>query len=96
MSPVGPLVILVTHTCTGENPACTKGATVADVHKVGYCVKCHFNAFVGNAEKVTRKMREEFVKKCLPKAIDEKGDIKSAFRCTGANMEKAKASIAGF
>jgi hypothetical protein len=26
--------------CTGKTPACKAGTTVADVHKVGYCVTC--------------------------------------------------------
>ena len=89
---------LVTHTCTGENPAsCTKGATVADVHKVGYCVKCHFNVFrTIYAALATKKERISFVQKCLPKAVDEKGNIKPAFQCTGEDKKKAMASISAF
>jgi len=61
---------LVTHTCSGKRPRfCKKGVTVADVHKVGYCVKCDYDVFpssnAGNAE---AKHRESFVNRCLPKA----------------------------
>ena len=87
----------MTHTCTGQNPAsCTKGATVADVHKVGYCVKCHFNVFPWAAGAVKEEQRTSFVTKCLPKAIDKEGNIEPTFRCTGEDMKMAMASISGF
>ena len=98
--PVGLVLFkrLVTHTCTGENPAfCTKGATVADVHKVGYCVKCHYDVFPSVfANRAKNKHRRSFVRNCLPKAIDENGNIKPAFQCTGKDKKKAMASISGF
>ena len=87
---------LVTHTC--QNPAsCSKGATVADVHKVGYCVKCDFNVFPSDqTTKAKEKHCRSFVEKCLPKAIDKKGNIKPAIRCSGRDMKMATASISGF
>ena len=98
--PVGVFLFkrLVTHTCTGENPAfCTKGVTVADVHKVGYCVKCDFDVFPNiGAGRAKEEHRISFVTKCLPKAIDKEGNIKPAFRCSGRDMKYATASISGF
>ena len=89
---------LVTHTCSGERPNfCEKGATVADVHKVGYCVKCHYNVFPSDdATKANNRHRKSFVESCLPKAIDEKGNIKPAFQCDPKDSKLASASIAGF
>jgi len=89
---------LVTHTCSGERPNfCEKGATVADVHKVGYCVKCDYDVFPSrDAAKANNKHRKSFVERCLPKAIDEKGNIKPAFQCDPKDSKLASASIAGF
>merc|ERR1719324_651927 len=101
---------LVTHTCTGQNPAfCTKGATVADVYKVGYCVKCHYGKPAKDqdvfpqtwAQATKSKHRIKFVKKCLPKnwaatALDEEGNIKDKFRCSDEDWKHARASITGF
>jgi len=37
---------LVTHVCTGAKPsACRRGDTVADVYKIGYCIRCPKNFF---------------------------------------------------
>lgn len=94
---------LVTHTCTGHNPAfCTKGATVADVYKVGYCVKCQTAVFPQTwAQATTQGHRIKFVNKCIPNnwaatALDKEGNIKKKFRCTGKDWEHARASITGF
>ena len=95
---------LVTHTCTGTNPIfCKKNSatgkmpTVADVHKAGYCIKCNYKPFPHRFAKYTKlKHRKNFVNKCLPRAIDKAGKIKKEFRCTGQDMEYAKAAIAGF
>lgn len=89
---------LVTHTCSGERPRfCKKGVTVADVHKVGYCVKCHYSVFGSMfARKAKTKHRKSFVKRCLPKAIDQNGNVKPAFQCDPENLKFAKASIVGF
>ena len=112
--PVGVFLFkrLVTHTCTGENPAfCTKGVTVADVHKVGYCVKCveerkrkgktyykDFNVFPETwASAANSAHRKSFVNDCLPKAIDKKGNIRRAFECTDPeDLKMAVASISAF
>ena len=89
---------LVTHKCTGTNPTfCKKGTTVADVHKVAYCIKCHYDVFPSTlASSVTDEHRKAFVTKCIPMAIDNQGNIKPGSRCTGDDLTRAGASIAGF
>ena len=88
---------LVTHTCTGSSSACKKGTTVADVFKVGVCVKCDYDVFPSDkAKAATEKHKKSFVDTCLPKAVDAKGAVKAAFRCTGGDKKLAEASIAGF
>ena len=94
---------LVTHTCTGKNPAaCKKGAdgkmpVVADVHKMGFCVDCREKIFPNRAVGyMTEESQKDFLNKCLPKAIDDKGAIKDAYKCTGKDKILAEASIAGF
>ena len=67
------------------------------MHKVGYCVKCHFDVFPHVAAgKAKHKHRKSFVEKCLPKAIDENGNIKPAFECERDDLKMAMASISGF
>ena len=88
---------LVTHTCTGSTSACKKGTTVADVFKVGVCVKCDYNVFPSDKAKDAKdEHKKSFVTKCLPTAIDAKGAVKAASRCTGDDKKFAEASIAGF
>lgn len=98
--PVGIVMFkrIVSHTCTGKNPAfCKEGTTVADVHKVGYCIRCHYNVFPSiRAHDAKDHDRTAFVQKCLPKAIDANGNIRPRFRCTGNDMKRAKASVSGF
>ena len=87
---------LVTHTCTRSTSAC-KGTTVADVFKIGVCVKCNYDVFPSEkAKDAKEKHKKSFVTKCLPTAIDAKGAVKVAFRCTGDDKKLAEASIAGF
>ena len=88
---------LVTHTCTGSTSACKKGTTVADVFKVGVCVKCDYNVFPSiTSSDAKDEHKKSFVTKCLPKAIDAKGTVKAGFRCTGDDKKYADASVAGF
>ena len=88
---------LVTHTCTGSTSACKKGTTVADVLKIGVCVKCDYNVFLmKTAMEAKKKEKKDFVKTCLPKAIDANGAVKADFRCTGDDKKYADASVAGF
>lgn len=98
--PVGVVMFkrLVSHTCTGKGKRgfCQKGATVFDVHKVGYCVKCDKNVFDSSAAKTEDKERESFVEKCLPKAITAKGKIHPKFRCGEEDKELASAAISAF
>ena len=88
---------LVTHTCTGSTSACKKGTTVADVFKVGVCVKCNYNVFPSiQAGYANDHHKKSFVNTCLPKAIDAKGAVKRGFRCTGNDKKYSDASVAGF
>jgi hypothetical protein len=88
---------LVTHTCTRSTSACKKGTTVADVFKVGVCVKCDYDVYPSTlAKRATDEHRKSFVNTCLPKAIDAKGAVKAGFRCTGGDKTYADASVAGF
>jgi len=92
---------VVTHKCTGSNPRfCLKGTLVADVYKVGYCVRCHYNVFPSIWTQLMSKdhrERKDFVNKCLPRAVDKKtGRVKPAFRCTGDDLKKAQGAIAAY
>lgn len=89
---------LVTHTCTGKRPSfCKKGVTVADVHKVGYCVKCHYNVFASRwTDRSSHRHRKAFVYNCLPRAFNKQGKLKPGFECSGDDMKLAQASISGF
>ena len=89
---------IVTHTCTGKKSTfCKEGTTVADVHKVAYCIKCHYDVFPHKAAiSVTNTHRQAFVKNCVPGAIDSQGNIKPSSRCTGDDLKRAQASVAGF
>ena len=97
---VGYLVFkrLVTHTCTGQNPgSCKKGEVVADVYKIGFCVKCNTNIFPSTSVTLaTDTHRKNFVTSCLPTAIDPTGQVKANNRCTGDDLKLAEAAIAGF
>merc|ERR1719310_2722111 len=90
---------VVSHTCTGNyiKSTCTKGTTVADVFKVGLCVKCNYDVF---PHVKTKHQRDEhklsFLNTCLPAAIDANGAVKSGFKCTGDDDKRAKAVLAGF
>ena len=88
---------LVTHTCTGSTSACKKGTTVADVFKVGVCVKCDYDVFPSYQATAARDQhKKSFVETCLPRALDANGVVKAAFRCTGGDKKYADAALTGF
>ena len=109
--PVGVVMFkrLVTHTCTGKGTGCKADPTtgkmpvVADVHKVGFCVKCKtasgqdydvFKSTHGHLAEDEHK--QDFVKTCLPRAIGTDGDILPDFKCKGKDKEYADATILAF
>jgi hypothetical protein len=88
---------MVQHKCTGQTSACTSGRTVADVHKVGYCVKCDSDIFASTmGELATETELKNFVDTCVPKAFNADGSIKASFKCTGTDLTYAQATMAGF
>ena len=70
------------------------------MHKVGYCVKCHYKVFSSEAAaKITDPERDAFVKKCLPEALPGNiafSNMQEKFQCTGDDKKYAEASISGF
>ena len=102
---------LITHTCTGHRPAyCKKGTTVADVHKVGYCIKCQpieewyrrgssqgdYPFKDRRAAMVRPYHRTKFVQECVSNAMDQDGSIKASFKCNAEDAKYAEATISGF
>ena len=97
---------LVAHRCTGRTKSCLhkkdpktgKFPIVADVYKVGHCVRCQFNVFGStNEAHATDPERKKFLSECFAKAIDKKlGHIMDNFRCTGFDEVAAGAAVAGF
>lgn len=90
---------IVTHICTGNRPKyCTAGTVVADVFKVGFCIKCpmdiYSNKWEGNAQD---NEGGKFISECLPNAFSSDGTVKADYRCTSESDEKAAtAVITGF
>jgi len=97
--PIGVFIFkrLVTHSCTGKGGACTKGTQVADVYKIGYCVRCNTNVFSDRIGGNKIEDKQVFARDCLPKAFNNvTGTLNKGFECSGNDAKLATASIAGY
>lgn len=102
---VGMFVVkrVVTHICTGKGKTpteggCKQGDTVADVFKVGHCVKCPNRAIYSSTSvyDVTTQANQDFMTNCVPYAFNDAGNMKEAYKCTGNDARFAKAAITSF
>jgi len=116
---VGAVILkrMVSHKCTGttndnnnNNNPCSAGDIVADVLKVGYCVKCpnklsNTPMFPKTAARDnTEKNRVDFANFCIINMrrrrntgiLTSNGGIKESFECTGKDKKYSDASILGF
>ena len=74
-----------------------QGTIVADVFKVGYCIKCDYEVFTDiRASKATAEQRSSFLNTCIPKALDPDGAIKPNFRCNWVDQKRTDAVLAAF
>jgi hypothetical protein len=86
-------LVMHTHTVTGK--------TVADVMKVGYCIRCPDFTFSNIwAADINPTEFPNFVNECVVNAFSDgssqSAGLKPEYRCTGEDSKFAQASIAGF
>jgi len=86
---------IVTHICTGHRPnSCTAGTVVADVFKVGNCIKCPMNIYSNKWESNAKDSEGgKFIRDCLPNAFSTDGTVKAGYRCTSESDRKAAAAV---
>jgi len=86
---------IVTHICTGHRPnSCTAGTVVADVFKVGNCIKCPMNIYSNKWESNAKDSEGgKFIQDCLPNAFSTDGTVKAGYRCTSESDRKAAAAV---
>jgi hypothetical protein len=85
---------LVRHRCAGTK--CRKGWDVGDVAKWAWCIKCDTNVFAStDGDAATDAEKGNFMKTCVPKAINSDGSIKTTFRCSGTDETHYEAALLG-
>jgi len=90
---------IVLHRCTGKGKAnaCTTGQWVADTYKASWCVKCKKDIFKHVAgHYATDEEQRNFNKNCLKHAIDDRGNVRSDYKCEGTDSESASFFAANF
>ena len=92
---VGVLIFkrIVSHRCTG-GPGCAQGSMVADVYKLGWCIKCDRNIWRSRyGQRTTKSQRQRFSDECIARAFDANGKIKASFRCKKGSKDFKRAQL---